>query len=69
MKALKEIASVNNAEVVLEAEWSNHRVHQQRMRWAEMGKLAGERIEAMQKQGKLAQLFTEQNDKARECVA
>ncbi|VUD67450.1 hypothetical protein TDB9533_03799 [Thalassocella blandensis] len=58
MKALREMNEATGVDVVLDGEWSQHRLQQQRMRWVEMGKLAGQRIEEMQKQGKLAQLFT-----------
>lgn len=42
---MNELPKANNIEVISEAEWGQHRLHLQRMRWVELGKQAGQRID------------------------
>ena len=65
---MKDITKTVQNDVILEQEWKQHRLHQQRLRWAEFGQLVGERLDALQKQTQ-AQPMPADIRRVQECTA
>ncbi len=42
---MKDISKTTEPEVILDSEWSQHELHQRRMRWVELGQQFGNQID------------------------